>query len=82
MKTVHIKAIQRRHTHLWHICIPMHRVIEEIMYISLNWPIGVACDMTPDISDFIPGLFLETDKYIEVVDWNFITVKKPGQVQK
>ena len=42
---------------------------------------SLTCHMTPDISDFIPGLFLETDKYIEVVDWNFITVKKPGQVQ-
>ena len=42
---------------------------------------GVTCHMTPDISDFVPGSLVETDKYIEVVDGHFFTAKKKGQVQ-
>ena len=37
--------------------------------------------MTPDISDFIPVSLVETDKYIEAADGNFITEKKTGEFQ-
>ena len=37
--------------------------------------------MTSDISDFIPGLLVETDKYIEVAYANFFTGKQKGEVQ-
>ena len=37
---------------------------------------GVTCNMTPDISDFIPGLSVETDKYIEVLDGHFVIAKQ------
>ena len=42
---------------------------------------GVNCHMTPDISDFVPGSLVETDKYIEVVDGHFFTAKQTGEVQ-
>ena len=47
-----------------------------------NWILesGVTCHMTPDISDFIPGQLVETEKYIEVADGNFFTSKRTGQV--
>ena len=32
---------------------------------------GAMCRMTPEISDFVPGSLLETDKYIEVSDEKF-----------
>ena len=32
--------------------------------------------MTPDISDLIPVLLVEIDKYIEVVDGHFVKAKK------
>ena len=41
---------------------------------------GTFC-MTPNISDFIPGSLVETDKYIEVADGNFVTARKIGEVQ-
>ena len=37
--------------------------------------------MTPDISDYIPGSLVKTDKYIEVEDGSFVTVKQTGEVQ-
>ena len=37
--------------------------------------------MVPEISDFILGSLVETDKYIEVADGNFFTAKKTGEVQ-
>ena len=37
--------------------------------------------MTPKISDFIPGSLVETDKYIEVADVNFVTAKQTVEVQ-
>ena len=42
-----------------------------------NWILdsGATCHMTPKISDFIPGLLAETDKYIRVADGNFVTAK-------
>ena len=48
-----------------------------------NWVLdsGATCNMTIEISDFITGLLMTTDKYIEVADVNFITEKQTGQVQ-
>ena len=37
--------------------------------------------MTPGISDFIPGLLGETDKYIKVAYEHFVTAKQSGEVQ-
>ena len=42
---------------------------------------GATCNTTPEISDFIPGLLAEKDKYIKVAYGNFITAKKTGKVQ-
>ena len=42
---------------------------------------GETCHTTPDISDFIPGSLVETDKYIEVADGIFFTAKQTGEVQ-
>ena len=36
---------------------------------------GVTCHMTLEISDFVPGSLVKTEKYIEVADGHFITVK-------
>ena len=45
-----------------------------------NWILDscATCHMTPDIFYFIPGSFMETDKYIEVADGNFVTEKQTG----
>ena len=37
--------------------------------------------MTPQVSDFIPGLLEYTDKYSEVEDGNYVTANKIGQSQ-
>ena len=43
-----------------------------------NWVLdsGATCHMTPEISDFILGSLVETDKYIEIADEYFFTEKK------
>ena len=48
-----------------------------------NWVLdsGETCHMTPQVSDFIPGSFEDTDKYIEVADGHHVTAKQKGQVQ-
>ena len=48
-----------------------------------NWILDsvAACHMTPEVSDFIPGLLEDTDKYIEVADGNHVTSKKKAQVR-
>ena len=48
-----------------------------------NWILesGATFHMTPEISYFILVLLVETDKYVEVADNNFITVKQKGEVQ-
>ena len=48
-----------------------------------NWVFdwGATCHMTPEISDFIMGSLVETDKYIEVADGIFFTAKQTGEVQ-
>ena len=40
-----------------------------------NWILdsGATCHTTPEISDFIPGSLVETNKYVEVLDGNFVT---------
>ena len=45
-----------------------------------NWCLdsGVTCLMTPEISGFIPGSLVETDKYIEVEYGHLVTAKKAG----
>ena len=42
---------------------------------------GEMCYMTPQVSDFIPGLLEDTDKYIEVAGVHHITANQKGQVQ-
>ena len=46
-----------------------------------NWILdsGVTCHMTPQVSDFTPGLLEDTDKNIEVADGHHVT--KKGQVR-
>ena len=48
-----------------------------------NWILysGATSYMTPLISYFIPGLLEDTDKYIEVVEVNYVTAKQRLQVQ-
>ena len=48
-----------------------------------NWILDscATCHMTPEISDFLPGLLVETDKYVEVADEHFFTAKQTGEVQ-
>ena len=43
--------------------------------------LGATCHMTPEISDFIPGLLEDTDKYIEVADGHHVTVKQKDQAR-
>ena len=44
----------------------------------VNWILdsGATCHMTPEITDFIPGLLEDTDKFIEVADGHLVTEKK------
>ena len=48
-----------------------------------NWILdsGSTCQMTPEVSDFIPGSLEDTDKYIEVADVHHVAVKQKGQVK-
>ena len=36
--------------------------------------------MTPEVSDFIPGLLEDTYKHIEVADGHHVTAKQKGQL--
>ena len=42
-----------------------------------NWILdsGATCNMTPQVSDFIPGLLEDTDEHIEVADGHHVTAK-------
>ena len=45
----------------------------------INWIFdsgATTCHMKPEVSDFIPGLFEDTDKHIEVVDRHQVTGKQ------
>ena len=48
-----------------------------------NWVLysGETCHMTPQVTDYVPGLLEDTDKYIEVADGHNVTAKKKLQVQ-
>ena len=48
-----------------------------------NWILdsGATCHMTPEITDFIPGLLEDTDKSIEVADGHHVTAKQKGSVR-
>ena len=39
------------------------------------------CHMTPEVSDFVPGLLEDTDKHIKVLDGHNATAKQKGQVR-
>ena len=41
---------------------------------------GATCDMTPEVSDFIPGSLEDTDKHVEFADVHHVTAKQKGQV--
>ena len=49
----------------------------------INWILesGATCHTTLEISDFIPVLLVETDKYFQVSNENFVTVKQTGEAQ-
>ena len=42
---------------------------------------GATCHMTPEVSDFIPGLLEDKDKHIEVADGHYVTAKQKGQLR-
>ena len=48
-----------------------------------NWVLdsGEMCHMTPQVSDFIPGLLEDTDKHIEVAGGHHVIAKQKVQVQ-
>ena len=48
-----------------------------------NWIVdfGATCHMTPEVSDFIPGLLEDMDRHIEVADGHHVTAKQKGQVR-
>ena len=48
-----------------------------------NWILysGETCHMTPEVSDFIPGLLEDTDKHIKIADGHYFTTKQKGQVR-
>ena len=48
-----------------------------------NWILnsGATCHMTAEISNFITGSLVETDKYIDVSDGHFVTLKQTGEVK-
>ena len=47
-------------------------------YQLTNWilDLGETCNMTPEVSDFIPRALEDTDKYIEVADRHHVTAKQ------
>ena len=49
-----------------------------------NWILGSGstCHMTPQLSDFIPGLLEDTDKHIEVADRHHVTANKKDKYKQ
>ena len=47
-----------------------------------NWILDsvATCYTTPEVTDFIPGLLEDTDKFIEVADGHHVTAKQKGSV--
>ena len=43
-----------------------------------NWILdsGATCHMTPEVTDSIPGILEDTDKYIDTTDRNHVTAKQ------
>ena len=39
---------------------------------------GATCHVTPEVSDFIPSSFEDTDKHIEVAEGHHVTAKQKG----
>ena len=48
-----------------------------------NWILdsGATCNMTPEVTEFIPGSLEDTDKFIEVADGHYVTAKQKGSVR-
>ena len=48
-----------------------------------NWILdsGATCNMTPEVTDFIPGSLEDTDKFVEVPDGHNVTAKQKGSVR-
>ena len=48
-----------------------------------NWILdsGATFHMTPEVTDFIPGLLEDTDKFIEVAGGHHVTAKQKGSVR-
>ena len=48
-----------------------------------NWILDseATCHMMPEVTDFIPGLLEDTDKFIEVADGHHIMAKQKGSVR-
>ena len=48
-----------------------------------NWILdsGATCQMTPEVSDFIPGSLEDMDNYVEVADEHHVTAKQKSQVR-
>ena len=42
---------------------------------------GATCNMTPQVSDFIPFSLEDTNKYIEFGYGNYVTAKQKGQIK-
>ena len=42
---------------------------------------GAMCHMTPEVTDFIPGLLDDTNKFIEVAHGHHVTAKQKGSVR-
>ena len=51
--------------------------LQLVNYISTS---GATYQMAPEISNFIPGLLVEANEYIGVVDGNFVTAKQSREV--
>ena len=48
-----------------------------------NWILdsGATCHMTPEVADFNSVSLEDTDKFIEVADRHYVTVKQKGSVR-
>ena len=48
-----------------------------------NWILdsGATCHMTPEVSDFIPGLLEDAYKYIEVADGHHVTAEQANPTE-
>ena len=60
---------------------PSEKFGDSLQLTNLILDSGATCHMTPEVSDFIPGLLQDTDKYIGVADGHHITAKQKGQVR-